>query len=59
MPAALQALLRDFETCVLSGGGGEAAGDVVGDVGVEESEQALTHRAASRNGVAGDFAHAD
>src|SRR5690242_12664323 len=43
----------------LSGGGGEAAGDVVGNVSVEKFEQALAHRAGSSNAVAGDFSHAN
>src|SRR5262245_17640050 len=49
----------DSMTCVLSGGGGEAAGDVVGDVGVEELKQPLANGPGSGNGVAGDFADAN
>src|SRR5215831_1329084 len=59
MPAALQALLHDFGACVLSGGGGEASSDVVGNVGVEKLEQTLANGSGSGNGVTCDFSHAD
>ena len=40
-------------------GGGEAAGDVIVDVGVEEIVEMVADRAGVGDGVAGDFADAD
>src|SRR5207244_11634689 len=57
-PREREASWRDLDACVLSGGGGVAAGNVIGNVTVEKFVKAMANRARRRNRMTGDFSDA-
>src|SRR5437899_4067982 len=53
-----RSIFARLDACVLSGGGGVAAGNVIGNVTVEKFVKAMANRARRRNRMTGDFSDA-